>query len=251
MRARAAVLCVAVAIATSCTGAVASAPAPTGGPNPGSGTSSHPVAPVATRPDVTIALAFHGSIAPIDAATRAGMGGSWHTGCPVPIADLRHLTLTFWGFDGAPHTGHLIVHRRYANDVVGVFRRLYDARFPVRKMEIVHEYAGDHFDGHTDRPSDDDTASFNCRNALGSPGVWSEHAYGWAIDVNPVENPYVGRVGEVLPVEGRAYADRSRSAPGMIHPNDLVVRAFAAIGWAWGGNWRSIKDYMHFSASGR
>jgi len=210
-----------------------------------------PPAETETRPVVTIAPAFRGSVAPIDAATRADMGGSWRPGCPVPIGDLKLLTLTFWGFDAAPHTGHLIVHRRYATDLLTVFRALYDARFPIRKMEIVHEYAGDHFDGHTDRPSDDDTAAFNCRNAVGSFGTWSEHAYGRAIDVNPVENPYVGATGDVVPVEGRRFTDRSRSAMGMIAPNSAVVRAFASIGWTWGGAWHSLKDYMHFSATGR
>jgi hypothetical protein len=177
------------------------------------------------------------------------MGGSWHAGCPVPIADLRHLTLTFWGFDGAPHTGHLIVHRAYAAGVLGVFHTLYDARYPIRKMEIVHEYAGDHYDGPRG-PADDDTAAFNCRNAVGS-NAWSEHAYGRAVDINPVENPYVGRDGVALPAEGRAFLDRSHARPGVIEPGGVVVRAFASIGWTWGGGWHSLKDYMHFSASGR
>jgi hypothetical protein len=196
-------------------------------------------------------VAFHGSIAAIDAATRSSMGGSWRPACPVPIGDLRLLTLSFWGFDGATHTGHLIVHQRYASDVLGVFRQLYDARFPIRKMEIVHEYAGDHYDGRTDRPADDDTAAFNCREVLGSPGVWSQHSYGWAIDINPIENPYISGTGEVFPKEGQAFVKRTGSPPGMIEPNDVVVRAFAAIGWEWGGNWHSIQDFMHFSATGR
>jgi hypothetical protein len=204
----------------------------------------------APRPGLTIALAFHGSIAPVGAATRRSMGGSWHAGCPVPIADLRLLTLTFWGFDGGTHTGHLIVHGRYAAGVLGVFHTLYDARYPIRKMEVVHSYAGDHYHGTTDGPSDDDTAAFNCRTAVGS-SAWSEHAYGRAVDLNPVENPYVGTAGNVVPREGRRFTDRSRTLTGMIAPNDVVVRAFASIGWSWGGAWHTLKDYMHFSATGR
>jgi hypothetical protein len=131
-----------------------------------------------------------------------------------------------------------------------VFRRLYDARFLIHKLEILHTYAGDHYDGRTARPSDDDTAAFNCRNAVGS-NAWSEHAYGRAIDLNPIENPYVGSTGNVVPRGGRPFTDRSRSAKGMIGPNGVVVRAFASIGWTWGGAWRTLKDYMHFSATGR
>jgi hypothetical protein len=205
----------------------------------------------AARPPAAVAPRFHGSVAPIDSATRTDLGTSWRPGCPVPIGELRLLTLSFWGFDDAAHRGQLIVHRRYANDVLVVFRTLFEARFPIRKMEIVHEYAGDRYDGHTDRPADDDTAAFNCREALGSPGVWSQHAYGSAVDVNPVENPYVSQTGEIVPKEGRAFADRSRWTTGTISPDGVAVRAFAAIGWSWGGNWHSIRDYMHFSATGR
>lgn len=208
--------------------------------------------PVVTRPEVTPSPAvFTGAISRIDRATREDMGGSWRPGCPVPISDLRLLSLSFWGFDGDVHTGELIVNRRYATDVVGVFRKLFRAGFPLQKMEIVHEYAGDVYTGQNDGPSDNDTAGFNCRSVLGSPGVWSEHAYGWAIDVNPIQNPYVSGSGEVLPREGRAYANRSRNRPGMIRPGGVVVRAFAAIGWEWGGDWHSFQDYMHFSATGR
>src|SRR5439155_26040944 len=121
----------------------------------------------------------------------------------------------------------------------------------IREMEIVHVYVGPNYAGRSDRPSDDDTAGFNCRSVLGSPGVWSQHAYGLAVDINPVENPYVSSTREVLPKEGKWFADRSRSRPGMIMPNGVVVRAFASIGWAWGGTWHSFQDYMHFSASGK
>jgi hypothetical protein len=252
VRIRMVVLWLTATAVTSCTAAAAYTAVPTTAART---SASHPAAtsaaPVHARPDATIARAFHGTIAPIDAATRAAMGGSWRPGCPVPLDDLRLLTLTFWGFDAAPHTGHLIVHRRYAGDLMTVFRAMYDARFPIRKMEIVHEYAGDHYNGHTGEPSEDDTAAFNCRNAVGSPGAWSEHAYGRAIDVNPVENPYVGAAGDVVPSDGRPFTDRSRSATGMIASNDVVVRAFASIGWTWGGTWHSLKDYMHFSATGR
>ena len=186
---------------------------------------------------------FRASEAPIDAALRARMT-SWRPGCPVPVSRLRVLTLAFRGFDGRPHRGRLIVHERYAAGVVEVFRRLWSARFPIRRMELVERYGSD-----DDRSmAADNTSAFNCRAVPG--GGWSEHAYGRAIDVNPLENPEV-RGSQVSPPGGAAFLRRSRWARGMIHPGDRVVRAFAAAGWRWGGYWRSLKDYQHFSPTGR
>jgi hypothetical protein len=190
---------------------------------------------------------FRGAIAPIDAATQKRMSSvSWHRGCPVGFADLRLLTVTHWGFDGRPRRGRLVVHRDAARPILGAMRSLYRARFPIRRMRLVDAYGAD------DRRSmaADNTSAFNCRFVAGSPGVWSEHAYGQAIDVNPIENPYVTASGYVSPPAGAPYARRSRHARGMIHRRGPVVRAFAAAGWEWGGNWSWPKDYQHFSASG-
>ena len=171
---------------------------------------------------------------------------SWRPGCPVPLADLRLLTVDYWGFDGREHAGELVIHEREAEAVIVAMRRLYDARFPIRRMLLVDAYGGD-----DDRSmAANNTSAFNCREVTGQPGVWSEHSYGRAIDINPVQNPYV-LDGVVLPPEGRVYADRSLDAAGMIRPGGPVVRAFAEIGWGWGGHWASPTDYQHFSATGR
>jgi hypothetical protein len=98
---------------------------------------------------------------------------------------------------------------------------------------------------HRWRPT---TRRFKCRFVSGTRH-WSQHAYGLALDLNPVENPYV-HGGLVEPPAGRRYLDRSRRRPGMVVPGDVVVRAFASIGWRWGGYWTSAKDYQHFSATG-
>ena len=189
---------------------------------------------------------FHGSSQPIDPQTRARMTSSWRPGCPVAIEDLRLLTVSHWGFDGRVRRGELVVHRAHAGGVLSVMRRLFEVRFPIERMQLVDVYGGD-----DDRSmAANNTSAFNCRAVSGQPGTWSEHAYGWAIDVNPVQNPYV-RGGEVRPPNGAPFANRSRQAPGMIHSGDAVVRAFGSIGWEWGGNWRSAKDYQHFSATGR
>lgn len=190
---------------------------------------------------------FRGTIHRIDRPTKRLMTGrSWHRGCPVPIRDLRLLKPRFLGFDRDPHMGELVVHRRWADEIVRVFHRLYNARFPIRRMRLVDHY------GANDLRSmkHDNTSAFNCRWRAGSPRVWSQHAYGRAIDINPVENPYV--VGDrVSPPEGRRFLDRSRRRRGMIHRHDVVVRSFHRIGWKWGGLWRNVKDYQHFSSTGR
>ena len=172
-------------------------------------------------------------------------GASWRPGCPVPLGDLRLLILFHWGFDGRTHTGRLIVHEDVARDVLGVFRRLYASRFPIRRMVPVDAYGGSDFRSI----EADNTSAFNCRYVDGTRR-WSEHACGRAIDVNPIENPYVSGGRTSHPASAR-YIDRSQRRPGMAYEGGALVRAFDATGWSWGGRWTSVKDYQHFSASGR
>jgi hypothetical protein len=174
---------------------------------------------------------------------------SHREGCPVELEDLRYLRMSYVGFDGAVRTGEMVVHEDYATQVVKVFGRLYDAAWPIRGMQLVDTYRGD-----DDRSmAANNSSGFNCRRVAGSTS-WSEHAYGAAIDINPVQNPYV-QGAAAAPPAGRRFASIDRSAgapvpPGAIRSGDLVVRAFAEIGWQWGGDWSSAKDYQHFSADG-
>jgi len=182
----------------------------------------------------------------IDDATRARMRFSWHQGCPIGIDRLRLVSMNHWGFDGRLHRGEMVVNKDVADDVLRIFGKLFDARFHIRRMELVDAYGGD-----DDRSmAADNTSAFNCRSVTGHPGVWSEHSYGWAIDINPRENPYVSG-SFVAPPEGSRFTDRSLDEPGMVKPGDVVVRAFSAEGWEWGGAWRSLQDYQHFSLTGR
>jgi hypothetical protein len=174
------------------------------------------------------------------------MASSWHAGCPVPIEDLRLLSLLYWGFDGKTHTGEMVVHRDAAKDVVEVFGLLFDARFPIHRMRLVDDYGAD-----DDRSmAADNTSGFNCRPVTGGAS-WSQHAYGRAIDINPLENPYITVGGAVEPPGGMRFVDRSLRKKGMIHPGDAMVEAFASVGWGWGGTWTGPWDYQHFSATGR
>jgi D-alanyl-D-alanine carboxypeptidase len=187
---------------------------------------------------------FHSTIRPIGSAVRARMGDAWRPGCPVGLADLRYVTVSFRGFDGRAHTGELVVHEQVAAGVVAVFARLYRARFPIEQMRLV---TGADLEAH---PTGDgnNTAAFVCRAAR-KQTRWSAHAYGLAVDVNPFQNPY--RRGDlVLPELAGAYLDRDRRRPGMVHPGDVVTAAFADLGWTWGGTWRSPRDFMHFTATG-
>jgi hypothetical protein len=190
---------------------------------------------------------FHGRSTPIDAATRERMSGvSWHRGCPVGFDRLRLLRVSHWGFDGRVHRGRLVVHRDAAAAMLDVMRSLFRAGYPIRQMRLVDAYGGD---DHRSMDADN-TSAFNCRFVAGSDGVWSEHAYGRAIDVNPIENPYVTESGYVSPPAGAPFASRGKRAQGLIHRGDDAVVAFAAIGWEWGGNWPWPRDYQHFSATG-
>jgi hypothetical protein len=157
---------------------------------------------------------------------------------------LRLVSLTYWGFDGRAHTGLLVVNRDAVTPIVTAMRRLYDIRFPIRRMVPIDAY------GASDERSmeADNTSAFNGRFVEGST-VWSQHAYGRAIDIDPLENPEV-KDGKVYPTTAGRFVDRSLGLPGMISPGDPVVQAFAAVGWGWGGSWHSLEDYQHFSATG-
>jgi hypothetical protein len=186
---------------------------------------------------------FHAAVAPV---TTAGLGGSWHPGCPVGPSELRAVRVSYVGFDGRTHAGTLVVNRTVTTDVERIFRSLYVARFPIRRMRPISTYGGS-----DDRSmAADNTSGFNCRYAVApGPRRWSVHAYGEAIDVNTVENPYL-EGGRVLPPAGRAFVDRSRYRPGMAVPGGVLVRAFASVGWRWGGRWTSSPDWQHFSKTG-
>jgi hypothetical protein len=211
---------------------------------------------VRTLSALLVLVAFHtfdATVKPLPAPVRAELTGrSWHAGCPVPLSGLRVLSVSYWGFDARTHTGTLIVNADAAAQLAKVFGRLYAMRFPIHHMSIRYSYGP----AGTPRPRDGDfTASFSCRQAVPSPctggtgtGSWSEHAYGLAVDLNPVENPYVG-CGMTRDKTALRFVKRTPHRKGMVTP--AVLRAFESIGWGWGGSWAgSTKDYMHFSASG-
>ncbi|MCW2938295.1 MAG: hypothetical protein JWN00_1280 [Actinomycetia bacterium] len=233
---------VVLALATGCSSTATKAQPPV--------ESASSAAPVATltatasaTPSPTTPAGF---TAHISAVNRATVKYSWHPGCPVPVSGLRLIKMTYWGMDAAPHTGQMVVNATVAKDVVKVFKKVYAAKFPIRRMELVDVYKGSDFNSI----EADNTSAFNCRAATGSTS-WSQHAYGLAIDVNTCENPYVAADGTIAHPKCVKFGDRSLHVPGMIHEGDVVYRAFTSIGWGWGGLWNGTRDYQHFSSNGR
>lgn len=244
-------------VAVACSATPASDPArphtPTASPATPQASAGLPVSPAPSEASPAApepAPRFEGRVSRIGPFLRERLiGRNWHPGCPVGLDDLRHVEVSYWDFGGQVRSGPLIVHEMVASDVLWVFHRLFVAEFPIHRIELPRRY-------RPPRPKDwhntrNRTSSFNCRPATGNPGSLSHHSYGWAIDINPLQNPYVASDGSVLRRAAKPYRDRSLREPGMIHPGDIVVRSFAKIGWEWGGDWVTLKDYMHFSLTGR
>lgn len=224
-----------VAVLVQCAGApqpAAPAPTPVATTAPSSTAATMPPADPAPAPADT-------GVYPVSAAE---LGPSWRPGCPVEPEQLRRVSVDFVGFDGQPHSGELVVHEDVVAAVVAVFAELYRLGYPIDKMRTVN-----HYSDAADELSmeDNNTSAFSCR---GIPGTdrWSEHAYGRAVDVNPLVNPSVDPSGRFEPQTAGPYLDRSRSEPGMLRAGDPAVVAFTDRGWQWGGYWRAPVDYQHF-----
>jgi len=193
---------------------------------------------------------FTSTVRPLAPSQRAQLTGQfWHAGCPVSLTALRLLSVTYVDFAGKVQTGDLVVNRSAAAPLARVFRRLYELRFPIRHLRFGETYVP-----QRSQPADGDiSGSFECRRAVPSPcgsgtGHWSNHAYGLAFDLNPIENPYTG-CGRTRERASLPYLNRAKIRKGMVTP--AVVRAFRSVGWGWGGSWAgSTKDYMHFSWNG-
>ncbi|WP_187415201.1 M15 family metallopeptidase [Nonomuraea sp. PA05] len=239
---RAAALALVVLGAVSCgAGEPSAAPAPaTSAPDQEVLTESP--APAPATPSSTGPPAFSSKVSRV---TRDQLPYSWRPGCPVHYRDLRLVTLTYWGFDDKPHTGELVVRETVTDDIETVFKKLYDWRWPIKQMKLVDAFKADDFDSI----EANNTSAFNCRQATGSSN-WSNHAYGEAIDINPRENPYVTASGSTAHQNAKKFTERPMDGKGVINPGDKVVKAFAKVGWEWGGYWSGAKDYQHFSKGG-
>jgi hypothetical protein len=174
--------------------------------------------------------------------TATELGASWRPGCPLEPGRLRRVEINHIGFDGQTHRGALIVHEDLVTEVIAIFEQLHQLRYPIEKIRAVDQYPGADDESSME---DNNTSAFNCRGIPGSRR-WSQHAYGRAIDLNPLLNPYINRTGAFQPKNAAPYLDRNRSDPGLLHDGDPAVRVFTDRGWRWGGSWRTSVDYQHF-----
>jgi hypothetical protein len=186
--------------------------------------------------------AFGGSIRD---ATLDDVKLSWREGCPVHWHDLSVVRVSYWGYDGERHLGSLVVHDWAATEVRDVFDSLYRYRFQIQRIHLV-----DYYGASDDRSmAANNTSAFNCRRVAGSTS-WSMHSYGTAVDVNPMQNPYVNGT-TYAPAGSEQWKDRGDVVPGMAVEGSALVGAFDYVGWKWGGRWQTKKDHQHFSVNGQ
>ncbi len=183
--------------------------------------------------------------AAVHPVTVDDLGATWRPGCPVAPELLRRVEVNYVGFDGQTHRGELVVHQDVVADVTAIFEQLHRMHYPIAKMHTVADYPGAEDELSME---DNNTSAFNCR-LLPSGRGWALHAYGRAIDVNPLINPFIDGGGDIQPKTAGPYLDRNRTDPGILHGGDPAVRTFTDRGWRWGGDWRSPKDYQHFERS--
>lgn len=159
--------------------------------------------------------------------------------------DLRHIRALHWDYDKKIHVGEMIVNKQIADVVVRIFRQLYDAKYPIQRMLLPDVY-----DADDERQMRDNNTSSFCYRAIAGSKKLSKHARGLAVDINTLYNPYykVRKDGTrfVQPATADKYCDRTKDFPYKIDHQDLCYRLFTEAGFAWGGDWKSVKDYQHF-----
>ncbi len=193
-------------------------------------------------------------ISKIDSNIKQRMieGNSWKKNCPVGLKDLRYLQIAYLDFSEKSQIGEMIVHKDITKDVILIFKMLYAYKYPIKKMQLISDsdYRGNDYKSI----EADNTSAFNCRPVTGNKNKWSNHAYGKAIDINPIENPYISKKGTsshkksapYLPSKRVHTSNESTAGKAVLLKNDKAVATFKNFGWRWGGDWRYIKDYQHF-----
>ncbi|MBQ3458287.1 MAG: M15 family metallopeptidase [Synergistaceae bacterium] len=183
-------------------------------------------------------------VSEIDDSLMARMKGkSYKDNCPIPVRDLRYVHVLHKDLNGDTHEGELVCNVYIADDVLEIFKGLYEAGYPIEKVRLVDEYDAD------DETSmrDNNSSCFNFRFITQSTKI-SKHGLGLAVDINTLYNPYV-KGEHVEPATAKEYTDRSKDFPYKIERGDLCFRLFSEHGFEWGGDWKSLKDYQHFEVS--
>ena len=194
-------------------------------------------------------------IAEVDAAVCQTMREMdvLHKSAPVSCAQLRIVHFSYLGFDGKVHDdGAVMVMAALADHVQAIFATLLQRKFALSGAQLMQHYRGD--DLGSMRANN--TSAFNDR-AITNGGAPSLHAYGAAIDINPIQNPFVefedSGKASFAPAAGSQYANRLAVRPGKAARKGMaeeVVDVFAEHGFLiWGGDWDDPIDYQHFQIS--
>ena len=173
------------------------------------------------------------------------INSTWKPNCPVPLKNLRLIQVKHYDFKKKQQLGQLIAHKDIAQELLTIFKQLYQKKILIHKIKPLHHYKGD------DRKSmiDNITSIFNCRQNTMNPKKFSVHSYGKAIDINPFQNPLVykrKKTIKIKPKEAKHFVNRTKKTIGMIHRNSTIWNIFTSNNWQWGGTWRRVQDYQHF-----
>ena len=172
-------------------------------------------------------------------------GKTYHQNAYIQRSDLRYLRLHYVDFEGEERVGEMVCNRAIADDLLDIFRQLYEARYPIERIQLP-----DDFDADDERQMRANNTSCFCFRVIKGSTKLSAHAQGLAVDLNPLYNPCVKmrRDGTLFiqPSTAAPYVDRSRRFAHKIDRQDLAYRLFIQHGFSWGGAWRSSKDYQHF-----
>lgn len=171
-------------------------------------------------------------------------GKSYKEQCTIPRQELRYVKVLHIDIDGNIKLGELVVNKAISQDMVTIFRKLYNAQYPIEKMLLVDNYNAD--DDASMR--DNNSSAFNFRY-IPTGGRLSAHSRGMAVDINPLYNPYIKQTANgtiIAPKEGSDYVERSGAFPYKIDRDDICCRLFLQHGFEWGGDYKTIKDYQHF-----
>lgn len=192
---------------------------------------------------------FNYNISEITPAVKERMlkANSWRQTCPVSLLNLRYINVNHLNFNGQTVSGEIIVHKDVADEVVNIFADLYEINYPIRQMRLVADFEANDWESI----EADNTSAFNCRPVTGNKKKWSKHAYGRAIDINPIENPYVSRKGYIShkaswKYKKRVHKNNTYADRAVLLKYDKATKIFKKYGWSWGGDWRTVKDYQHF-----
>jgi hypothetical protein len=176
-----------------------------------------------------------------DSTLNRMTGNSYPEGCEVSIRDLRYLIIPHYDGKGAVRIGELVCHQDVADEFMYLFKELFRNKFPIERMELIDNFGGD----DVKSMESNNTSAFNYRVISGT-GKLSRHAFGMAIDINPLYNPCV-RDERINPESGKYYADRNRLNKYTLLKGDLIYKILHdKFGFSWGGDFENCKDYQHY-----